>query len=568
MIVMRFSTRTFLSSFLPFAFLLTVSFWLIKHSVLSTVRDGLRASLRETHASVARVQSKSVLHNNRFLRVLGENATLKAGLQLVRAEPDNAAARLTLVDQLRELSETLGFDLLVLSNPDGQTLGGVIRSGSEWRPLDTVLKSPVKSWPREHGFLPIPDRTFQLTSVPVNLGDENVGLLTVGEIFDFSEFSTPTVLSNAGKVMQSSIPDVPPEELQAALLTCAGGRECEVRLHGTSYLSLPVETLSLGDGYVLRSFQDVDAASGPVQNILTRVFLVAGGGALLAALVLSAFSTRTIVEPLAAVVRHLRESENTHVLPEFAALPSSISEIRELTTSFNRAASSIREGRDFLRRAYIGFVGSLASALDARDPYTSGHSHRVSNMATATARIMQLPAREVEIIRIGALLHDIGKIGVPDAVLQKPGPLTEEEFDLIKQHPAIGRRILEPVGGFEDYLPIVELHHENWDGSGYPHRLKGEAVPIGARIVHVVDAYDAITTDRPYRPGMSHVKAVELLRKFSGTQFDGAAVSAFLETAAGRQDESGVESYNLSVQNLAAALASSSTAPVVLEQRT
>jgi putative nucleotidyltransferase with HDIG domain len=558
---MRFSTRAFLSSFLPFAFLLTASFWLIKHSVLSTVRDELRASLRETHASVARVRSKSAIHNNRFLGILGENATLKAGLRLVTVEPDSTAARLTLVDQLRELCETLGFDLLVISDPDGHALGAVIRSGSEWVPLNDGMKS----WPRENGFLPVHGRTFQLTSVPVNAGDENVGLLTVGDAFDFSEFSTPTVLTRDGKVIQSSLPNVTPGELEAALLSCANRAECEVRLRGTTYLSLPVETLSLGDGYLLRSFQDVDAASGPVQNILARVFLIAGAGALLAALILSAFSTRTIVEPLAAVVRHLRQSENTHVLPEFGTLPSSIPEIRELTASFNRAAASIRDGRDFLRRAYFGFVGSLASALDARDPYTSGHSHRVSKMATAAARIMRLPESEVEIIRIGALLHDIGKIGIPDVVLQKPGALTKDEFDLIKQHPAIGRRILEPVGGFEDYLPIVELHHENWDGTGYPHGLRGEQVPVGARIVHVVDAYDAMTSDRPYRPGMPHVRAVELLRQFSGTQFDGAAVSAFLDTEAGRQHETGGD-FNASVQNLAAAVGTPAPVPVASEQ--
>jgi putative nucleotidyltransferase with HDIG domain len=280
------------------------------------------------------------------------------------------------------------------------------------------------------------------------------------------------------------------------------------------------------------------------------VFLIAGAGALLAALVLSAFSTRTIVEPLASVVNHLRASESTHVLPEFGAIPSSIPEIRELTTTFNRAAASIREGRVFLRQAYIGFVGSLASALDARDGYTSGHSYRVSQMATATARGMHLPEGEVEIIRIGALLHDIGKIGIPDAVLQKPGPLTVAEFDLIKQHPAIGRRILEPVGGFEDYLPIVELHHENWDGTGYPHGLRGEEVPVGARIVHVVDAYDAITTDRTYRPGRSHAEAAELLRQFAGTQFDRTAVEAFLDTPACRQQDAATAS----VQNLATAV--------------
>src|SRR5439155_16571446 len=155
-------------------------------------------------------------------------------------------------------------------------------------------------------------------------------------------------------------------------------------------------------------------------------------------------------------------------------------------------------------RAYVEFVGSLASALEARDGYTAGHSGRVSEHACAIAKVLKVSEEEMDIIRLGALLHDIGKIGVADHVLQKPGRLTKQERALIQQHPAIGRRILEGVRGFEPYLSTVELHHENWDGTGYPLGLRGDATPLSARIVHVADAYDAMTTDRPYRQGMNH----------------------------------------------------------------
>jgi HD-GYP domain-containing protein (c-di-GMP phosphodiesterase class II) len=174
-------------------------------------------------------------------------------------------------------------------------------------------------------------------------------------------------------------------------------------------------------------------------------------------------------------------------------------------------------------------VGSLASALDARDRYTAGHSHRVSEFSLATAKALDLRGDVIEQIKVGALLHDIGKIGIADSVLQKPGKLTSEEYKLIQQHPTIGRRILEQVGGFESYLPVVELHHENWDGSGYPLGLRGEQTPIGARIVHVVDAYDAMTTDRPYRRGLSHDEAIDILERFAGSQFDPAVVKAFVK---------------------------------------
>jgi HD-GYP domain-containing protein (c-di-GMP phosphodiesterase class II) len=176
----------------------------------------------------------------------------------------------------------------------------------------------------------------------------------------------------------------------------------------------------------------------------------------------------------------------------------------------------------------VEFVESLANALDARDGYTAGHSRRVSEGSCAVARAMDVTLLQLEEIRVGALLHDIGKIGIGDVVLQKPGKLTTEEFALIKQHPTIGRHILEGVRGFQVYLPIVELHHENWDGTGYPHGLAQEAVPLFARIVHVVDAYDAMTSDRPYRSGMSHDLTVTILEKFAGSQFDPVVVRVFV----------------------------------------
>jgi len=196
--------------------------------------------------------------------------------------------------------------------------------------------------------------------------------------------------------------------------------------------------------------------------------------------------------------------------------------------SFNRAAAVIHDGEENLHRAYVEFVESLANALDARDGYTAGHSRRVSEGSCAVAAALDVTPHQLEEIRVAALLHDIGKIGIGDIVLQKPGKLTIEEFALIKQHPTIGRRILEGVRGFHAYLPVVELHHENWDGTGYPRGLAEEAVPLFARIVHVVDAYDAMTSDRPYRPGMTHDQTVKILEKFAGSQFDPVVVRVFV----------------------------------------
>jgi HD-GYP domain-containing protein (c-di-GMP phosphodiesterase class II) len=242
---------------------------------------------------------------------------------------------------------------------------------------------------------------------------------------------------------------------------------------------------------------------------------------------ISVLTSRSIARPLADVAAHLRLSAATGELPEFSDSQDAVQEIRDLTQGFNHAAKAVREGRERLTRAYVQFVGSLAQALDARDAYTAGHSRRVSEYSCAIAKAMNIPEQDLETISVGALLHDLGKIGISDLVLQKPGRLTPEENELIRQHPIIGRRILENVQGLESYLGIVELHHENWDGTGYPHGLRGEQTPLLARIVKVADAYDAMTSDRPYRSGKSHAEALTVLRSVCGSEMDPSVVEAF-----------------------------------------
>ncbi len=341
----------------------------------------------------------------------------------------------------------------------------------------------------------------------------------------------PAVLLHGGTVVDLTAPGANKSEAEAALQKCLPGAECEPRIGGETYMSVPLDSAPAegpDGGFTLRSLRSLDAAAAPVQVVLRRVFLSAGLTALVGAIALGAFSSRSIVRPLAAVVSRLRESGKTGVLPEFATNERGVREIRELTDSFNHAAASIREGQDRLVRAYVEFVSSLASALDARDPYTAGHSLRVSEYSCAIARAMNVEQQEHELIRVGALLHDIGKIGISDAVLQKQERLTNEEEALIRQHPVIGKTILECVHGFEAYLPVVELHHENWDGTGYPRGLKGEETPRTARIVKVADAYDAMTSDRPYRRGIRHDQAIGILEKHAGTQFDVPVVQAFV----------------------------------------
>jgi len=182
-----------------------------------------------------------------------------------------------------------------------------------------------------------------------------------------------------------------------------------------------------------------------------------------------------------------------------------------------------------LARARQETVLAIVSALDLRDTETEGHSLRVQRLAVDIARTLGCREDDVDVIELGALVHDIGKIGVADHILRKPGPLTAGEWQEMRRHPELGYRFLEGLSLFRAAADIVYAHHERYDGGGYPRGLAGEAIPLGARIFAVADAYDAMTSDRPYRRAISHDAAIDEIVRCSGSQFDPAVVDAFLE---------------------------------------
>lgn len=500
---------------------------MIQRFVQMTVRDGLRTSLQQNQRAIAEISARSELQDSRFLKVAGENPALKDGLQLLVSNSSSGNARRTVEDQLRELGQRMGFDFLLESGPNGAPLAAVLRQTDGGKTSELVPVPVAQLQGGARGLISIDGRVLQVASVPIDQNEENIGSLSVGAYFDLAQFPTPAVLSYKGRTISSNIPGEAPADLNRAIAGCAPGAECNLRLGSANWISLPMQNGLAGDGFELRSLVNVDAAIAPVQSTLHHLFLVVGLGSLVITLLCSILSSRSIVRPIAAMVSHLHENAETGQLPEFQDELSSIREIRELVRNYNRAAVSVRVAQETLQSAYVEFVGSLASALDARDRYTAGHSRRVSDFSRITALALRLNAADVERIRVGALLHDIGKIGVADSVLQKSGRLTDEEFAQVKEHPVIGRRILEGVRGLAPYLGAVELHHENWDGSGYPTGQKGDETPIDARIIHVADAYDAMTSDRSYRRGLTHERAIEILREYAGTQFDPQIVELF-----------------------------------------
>jgi len=201
-----------------------------------------------------------------------------------------------------------------------------------------------------------------------------------------------------------------------------------------------------------------------------------------------------------------------------------------LTILSKQAALAIENVKlyESMKKDEVNIIKALSTTVDAKDHYTSGHSQKVSEYGTHIAEEMMLQEREIEIIKYAGLLHDIGKIGMPDEIIKKPSKLSEEEFLIVRNHPVIGAKIIKEIDSLAAIVPIILHHHERFDGKGYPDKLKGEEIPVGARIIHVADAFDTMVSARAYRDMLPAELAISELRKNSGTQFDPAVVDAFI----------------------------------------
>ena len=524
------ASRAFFFAFVPMGLTLGASFFAINKAVGGRIKGQLRLSLQRTERVLA---SRDAEYRQRSLLVLSavaENSSLKAVIGLLREASDpkeQAQVHEMLADQLEGMNESLDYDLLLLENPQGKPVVGVVGASQARARLDSEpIESIAPDLLRVRGVL------YEAVPVPINLGYENLGTLFLGKQFSLASWSEAgyAALWQEGKVILTTFPGDRREEVERQIQQrCGGGsEECEITVGGESYLTLAIQRESFGGRVRLLTFQSIDAAMSGFTKSFEGVFLGIGAGGLILVLLFSAFGARSIAKPLTKLIAQLQRSEQVDRFPTDLSTDYQAAEVNVLAKAFSRAAGAVRDSKQRLDEATEQFIETMAQTLDARDPYTAGHSDRVSANSTTLAEALGLPPEQVEIIRIGGKLHDIGKIGIPDAVLRKPGSLTPEEFALIKLHPQIGKKILEQVERFEEYLPIVELHHENHDGSGYPHGLKGEEIPFSVRIVHVVDVYDAITSDRAYRKAMTEERVWEIMMQGAGKEFDPAVVKAFL----------------------------------------
>ncbi|MGE5082431.1 MAG: HD domain-containing phosphohydrolase [Acidobacteriota bacterium] len=255
--------------------------------------------------------------------------------------------------------------------------------------------------------------------------------------------------------------------------------------------------------------------------------------AVLLSIGVSIFAARRITNPLSV----LTESSRAIAKGDFTQRVHLMSrtEIGELAQTFNTMSEELEHFVEDLKRAaeenralFMGSIQMLAGAVDEKDPYTRGHSDRVTRYSLLIAKELGLPASFMETVQISAQLHDVGKMGIKDRILKKPGALTEEEFEVMKTHTTKGANILRPVPQLAEMLPGIELHHEALDGRGYPYGLKGEQIPLLARVIAVADTFDALTTNRPYQQAHTPEQALEIIKNIAGKRLDPEAVNALL----------------------------------------
>jgi len=532
----RLLVKTMMVTFITVALLLLVVFAVVmlnmREQVRQTALENLGASQRVLAAFEARRQRELVAVTS----TLAENPTLKAAVDTYALEeggdPDARACLLaTIQRELDKVAAHVDLDAVIVVDAKNTTIAAAGPLHDHWppgRPVSLVAGSAAVT---ADPIAAIDQRVFRIVAVPLFFADAEVGALHIATSLDqrhaesLEELSgTRIAIVRNGAVIASTIPRSSVTAFEAAV---GDGTPLDgiVSLEGETHAFRRL--IQVGDAtfYALESI--VASARAATRDTMRNLMLIGLGAALLT-FVGSFWLARTLSKPIGRLSEELAEMKISRGVHRRLPLTGSSLEIDTLTETFNGLLSSVAQAEAQTEAAYTGAIRALATALDARDAYTAGHSERVSLFSLAIARQLDLVPKELEVIRLGALLHDIGKIGVSDEILTKPGRLTAEEYEAVKRHPGLGAKILSSVPFLALHIPIVELHHERPDGRGYPHGLKSDDIPLEARVVHVADAYDAMTSARAYRDAMSPADAVRELWRCSGTEYHTEIVSALV----------------------------------------
>lgn len=532
----RLLVRTLLVTFATVFVILLAVFLTLVADLRARVRDEVGDNLDGARLLVAGVEQRRLADAETRLATLAGNPTLEAAVVKYRNEFGGFTAlevrqsAIWLAGELQSIAEAARADVAVAIDPRGMTMAQAGRLGAGW-PAHLSVPALADGVRSRVDVLPVAGDTYRVTSLPLLAGRERVGTLCLAARLDAglaSDVSTltraETVILAHGSLLASTLSPAA-TDLLGATWRVSPGDGGDVIVGGETYAYRRLETL---DGARIYALASVSTPASRTTSKAFRALLLVGVGALALAILGSFFLARTLAGPIDGISRSLSAAVTSRDFGIRLTSDGSSREIDVLTETFNQLMGSLSRAEEERRAAYLEAIEALAKALEARDGYTAGHSERVGDLSVRIARRMGMTTQETDVLRLGASLHDIGKIGIVDAVLRKEGPLTAAERVAIQAHPLVGARILQPVAFLADHLRIVELHHEQPDGRGYPHGLTGDRIPLSARIVHLADAYDAMTSNRPYRRGRSADEAIDEIVQRRGTQFDEAVVDAFL----------------------------------------
>ena len=513
------------------AVILTVVFIVITLDVRDRVRAAETDKLRVSENVFTALETRRQQDQVAAMATLAENPTLKAALDTYFTErrfsgSSDEQLRATVTGEAAKLATQTRADVLAVVETDGRIFTSAGPAAPRWPPGERV-DVPAGAQLTFQSIAVLPAGAFRVTGARLTFGDRVIGALVAATSLDANYAQELSNLSTAGvvitvnnAVVARTVPENVARDLVASRLTTGTGT-----LGDEEYAIRTMLSSGAARIYTLTSIDE--AARNATREALVAVATIAFGSFILAALG-SFWLARLVSEPINRVSSEIATMTGAHDFGRTLELTGTSRELDALTTAFNDLMRGLAAAEAETRSAYLGAIRALAAALDARDPYTAGHSERVSTLSVMMGRVMNLGTSELEVLRLGALLHDIGKIGVVDEILRKNGPLTPDEFEQIKRHPGLGARILRQVPFLAPHLPIVELHHERPDGRGYPFGLRGDDIPLDARIVHVADAFDAMTSARAYRAARPASVAFAELEHFSGTQFDPACVEALI----------------------------------------
>jgi len=528
--------------------------------VVANNRERLKRNEMYLQNTVARSLADDLSQHERSLRVMLTN--LSSAIQVASGgdigEQNIQAPELrALLENFVSSSDEIAYATLLNSDAKGISAGRIAPDDFLRRELERAFAAARDGRAYNGQALVVGEgksaRTVFLVSEPVKYGPRFLGMIASVVDLQFlirrlQEVSggglTPYVVDAQGRLVAAAAPEFATgqdmKNLEIVRDFVEGGNKAQLAATKEFTIKAGSERVEMLGTYSPVTYLDWAVIAQKPQREAYRDILdmqrtagLLAIGLVLLSIGVSIFAARRITNPLEV----LTESSRALARGDFSQRVHlwSRTEIGELAQTFNTMSEELERFVEDLKRAaeenralFMGSIQMLAGAVDEKDPYTRGHSDRVTRYSLLIAKEMNLPGPFLETLQISAQLHDVGKIGIEDHILKKPGALTEEEFEVMKTHTTKGANILRSVTQLAEMLPGIELHHEALDGRGYPYGLKGEQIPLLARLIAVADTFDALTTNRPYQQAHTPEQALQIIRNLAGKRLDPDAVAALL----------------------------------------